>query len=659
MAGISQTPIGLDPKYRYSVNNVSAPDIDFQLSDLRQNNQAGLNLDNSLNAIGGAASLIGGVANELSGKSFKDIASNYESNIGQQTASSLNLMKGLNTNNSFMSNYGRFGNFRATQIAKKSAGQAIGQNLMSSAKGASTGLSVGGPWGALVGGVVGGVADLIGQIGGNKRRKEAQTRINHATSTANNLIRSGLSNQLSNIDTNNDKLAMSNYFDLGGSMIPTLSGAIGYDLTNKQLDIENVFALNSLSNNPKTNNYENGGNLFAMIPNTNGHGMILNNGLTEINSGGTHSENPFGGVFMGVDQNGTPNLVEEGEVKWNDYIFSNKLKLDDVGAHNNNLSESLIDKTFADIAKIFNEESSERTNDPISKATLNDALTRLAAAQEQEREVAKIEETNTFAFGGSMDNLLQAAPIIGSGLSVISDAFGLTNDRDYTHINNINTPSPTPLISPERIGNYMSYVPLDKNYYLNRQSAQTAATREAINNASNGNRGALMNALAAVDYGASLAEGQLARQAEEADLNQRMQIENFNRGTNMFNSQQELQAAAQNSDAYRYDSQIKANIEMAKAQMKEAVDLRSAAGRSANINNFLSNLAELGKERIAMNSIMSNPGLYYYWDKDGSIKYKNGFENLMPEQKEAITKYAEDNRPANSKSCGGHLNIKS
>jgi hypothetical protein len=37
-------------------------------------------------------------------------------------------------------------------------------------------------------------------------------------------------------------------------------------------------------------------------------------GVQEIKTGGTHEQNPNGGVFMGTDNQGTPNLVEEGEV---------------------------------------------------------------------------------------------------------------------------------------------------------------------------------------------------------------------------------------------------------------------------------------------------------------------------------------------------------
>ena len=45
--------------------------------------------------------------------------------------------------------------------------------------------------------------------------------------------------------------------------------------------------------------------------------------VTIFEEGGSHQENPLGGIPQGVGSNGKPNLVEEGETKWNDYIFSN------------------------------------------------------------------------------------------------------------------------------------------------------------------------------------------------------------------------------------------------------------------------------------------------------------------------------------------------
>lgn len=55
------------------------------------------------------------------------------------------------------------------------------------------------------------------------------------------------------------------------------------------------------------------------------------NRLTEYEGGGTHEQNPLGGIPIGADQQGTPNTVEEGESSFNfedgKYIFSNRLFL--------------------------------------------------------------------------------------------------------------------------------------------------------------------------------------------------------------------------------------------------------------------------------------------------------------------------------------------
>jgi hypothetical protein len=49
--------------------------------------------------------------------------------------------------------------------------------------------------------------------------------------------------------------------------------------------------------------------------------------IIPIENGGTHEENPYGGVPMGIGTNGKMNTVEEGEVKFGDYVFSNRLSL--------------------------------------------------------------------------------------------------------------------------------------------------------------------------------------------------------------------------------------------------------------------------------------------------------------------------------------------
>ena len=64
----------------------------------------------------------------------------------------------------------------------------------------------------------------------------------------------------------------------------------------------------------------NGGDLFA-------YGGEVKSPLTEFNTGGRHEDNIQGGIQQGTGANGQPNLVEEGETKHEDYIFSDRLKI--------------------------------------------------------------------------------------------------------------------------------------------------------------------------------------------------------------------------------------------------------------------------------------------------------------------------------------------
>lgn len=56
-------------------------------------------------------------------------------------------------------------------------------------------------------------------------------------------------------------------------------------------------------------------------------GADWDTGITIIGNGGTHEENPMEVIQMGMDAQGIPNLVEEGEVIFNDYVFSNRMKV--------------------------------------------------------------------------------------------------------------------------------------------------------------------------------------------------------------------------------------------------------------------------------------------------------------------------------------------
>ena len=386
------------------------------------------------------------------------------------------------------------------------------------------------------------------------------------------------------------------------------------------------------------------------------HGGDFSNGLIFIDNGGTHEQNPFEGVQMGVDAQGIPNMVEEGEVVWNDYVFSNRLKP----------TKEFKDKykvkgdTFADVAKEMQKESEERPNDPISKRGLEDSMMKLQIEQESIRmKDNRKGNKNLFRDGGpelpslkglqqSVDKWMQDhdvkpaplnvktkgiegvtprhlqipesgfnlsdlryAPAVGSAIGA---ATSLLSKPDYT-------PSDTVLeaanqlgnytpISYNPIGNYLSYNPFDRNYYTNKLNAQAGATRRAIMNTSNPSRNA---ALLAADYNAQGKLGDLARQAEEYNLAQRQAVEQFNRGTNQANAEMGLKAAMANQGAaLKAGSSRLSGIAQA-MQMRDAIDNRRSASISSNLTNLFNNLGNIGKEEYMMDMIRKNPSILYDW----------------------------------------------
>lgn len=202
------------------------------------------------------------------------------------------------------------------------------------------------------------------------------------------------------------------------------------------------------------------------------NGAVFSNGVTFINNGGLHSQNPYEGVMMGMDEQGIPNLVEEGEVIYNDYVYSNRLKV----------PKSAIDKyklkgkegmTFADAAKLVQKESEERPNDPISKRTLDDIMNKLMTEQEtirQKREEAKQKrEIKKYAKGGKLGRLFYGdGPYSNFLMPSIWDTSTYYKDSKYTpeqrrgmstglqstwNTNHYGIPMPTPTNIPTPIYN--------------------------------------------------------------------------------------------------------------------------------------------------------------------------------------------------------------
>ena len=120
-----------------------------------------------------------------------------------------------------------------------------------------------------------------------------------------------------------------------------------------------------------------GGDLFAY-----GGNIKSNSPLTEFNAGQKHEQNPNGGIMQGTGANGQPNLVEQGETKHEDYIFSDRLKIDTKISKEFKLPAGLNGKTFAAASKYLSREGKDRPNDPISNKAIKAHLAKLTAAQE-------------------------------------------------------------------------------------------------------------------------------------------------------------------------------------------------------------------------------------------------------------------------------------
>ena len=128
------------------------------------------------------------------------------------------------------------------------------------------------------------------------------------------------------------------------------------------------------------------------------NGSLFTNGLLYINNGGSHESNPHEGVQLGVDPEGTPNLVEEGETVFNDFVFSKRLMVPKAFKRKYKMG-GLKDISFAEMSKRMAKESEERPNDPISIRGLQAMMRDLAMAQESMKEAQR---PNQYAYGGNI-----------------------------------------------------------------------------------------------------------------------------------------------------------------------------------------------------------------------------------------------------------------
>lgn len=608
------------------------------------------------------------------------------SSIQDQIKAQNNMVVGASDNASLLNEWSNLSMLKDNYSWKDIRGGSNANRAMNTiggaAQGAMTGATVGGPIGAIAGAVIGLGSGIAGWITGNKKAKRRARRLNQQASDANERALLSFENRASDVDTQNDLNIESNFFNDGGPITMRYTGVMSpfgntfgdggifikpenrgkftalKERTGKSstwykehgTPAQKKMAIFSL--NAAKWKHADGGELHTQ-------GGDFTNGLTYIDNGGSHEANPFEGVQMGIDPQGVPNLVEEGEVIFNDYVFSDRMKLPKKLKEKYNIKG----ETFADAAKELSKESEERPNDPISKRGLQAFMSALANGQEEIRIKNENRQMNRYAKGGKLgkrydgdgpdDNYmdfgtlaspisyeqlermidlgidgsaipltgtseeiddaitraakkgattgdksnlsyLRFAPAFKSSMSAFTDLF---SKPDYSAANRIASVDIQPaLISADHIDQYLSYKPLDRMSYINQLNKNTAAGRRAIQNTSGGNRAAALADILAADYNYGESLGKLARQAEEYNQALRERVAEFNRQTDMFNSQQSMQAQTTNAQS-RNDA-----TKMRLAQAEEIAKLRSAAKnaydtrRSNNLNNFINNLGNIGWE---------------------------------------------------------------
>lgn len=350
------------------------------------------------------------------------------------------------------------------------------------------------------------------------------------------------------------------------------------------------------------------------------NGLDWTEGLMSIDTGSSHEQNPYEGVMMGMDEEGNPNLVEEGETIFDDYVFSRRLKVPKAIRKKYKLKDNI---TFAEASKKMAKEAEERPNDPISQRGLRMFMADLANAQENLKANMNKGKGNKYAKGGSMSDL-RYVPAIGSLFGTVKS---ILDNPDYEMADALIKEGKgvtAPRVGFTPIGNYIEENPMDRMWAINQLNAQSGATRRGIVNMAGLNRANAMAGLLAADNSFLNSIGSLNRQAAEYNYANKLQARTFNRATNQYNSEGMLKADMANAE-----SKMKAKalgletISKGYELRQKARDVRDAA-ISANMTNLFDNIGNIGWEEYQRRTIENNPAFMgWYLDRSGGLGYKS------------------------------------
>lgn len=300
----------------------------------------------------------------------------------------------------------------ASDLDTMSTAGKIGTGLSTIASTTAAGAQVGGWVGALAGLVGGAGAVGAGLLTGKRKRERLADEIPMKNSLANQRLNSMYLHELGDIQEEQANQAYANISAKGGKIhiAPSKRGTFKAQASRMGMSVQEA-ARHILANKNRYSpamrkkaafakaaagwKHEDGGDLdlfeFPVEYNHGGY-FSLQPELIKINQGGTHEQNPLNGVPMGFDENGIPNLVEEGETIFDNYVFSNRLAPTEKQLAEGGLATKYKDHTFADISEKISKQFEETPVDPIARESFKESMQRLKTIQEQVREENAVPE---------------------------------------------------------------------------------------------------------------------------------------------------------------------------------------------------------------------------------------------------------------------------
>lgn len=247
--------------------------------------------------------------------------------------------------------------------------------LNNTGKGFEIGSKIAGPWGGLIGAAAGTIAGTIGGLFRKRSGRERMAKIREAEQRANINKNAQIQDSIANLNTRN----MNNYF--------AQTAAYGGKLYSQGGRLIKKYAHKFADGGLMENDTKIGSNATSFP------------GITEFNTGGSHEENPYGGIPQGIAPDGAPNLVEEGEVKIGDivgginqYILSARLVIDGETASQFGINPKFVGLTYADAFRQAYKPYKERTGNAEVKNEIAHLCNIFQQAQDAEKAKREMQE---------------------------------------------------------------------------------------------------------------------------------------------------------------------------------------------------------------------------------------------------------------------------